>query len=226
MGGALPEFRLWAMRAVLLCPPLLLSIVALPRFASGVALEAAFPVPSYMSTARALPLRAYRETARALAEADAADGESQIARGRAAYLSGEVGPQVIAMTDNGISHAPSLAAGWTLLAALRTPVDRARAAAAVSVALELAPHDYYLAVWRARVAAPLWPDLDVDTRENAARQVRAIWSDRSQRHGLRTILVAADGPTLVTYAMKDDPNGLRALNRMVARERLGLPDAD
>jgi hypothetical protein len=38
-------------------------------------------------------------------------------------------------------------------------------------------------------------------------------------------LAVPGGPGLVTYAMKDDLDGLRALNRMVARERLGLPAA-
>jgi len=179
-----------------------------------------------MNVARVLPLNTYRATAHVLAEADESDGEAQIARSRAAYLSGEVGPQIIAMADNGVSHAPSSAAGWALLAALRTPTDRARAAGAISVAFELAPHDYYLAVWRVRVAAPLWSDLSAETRESAARQVRQIWSDHTRRQEIRSILAVPGGPALVTYAMKDDPNGLRALNRMVARERLGLPDAN
>jgi hypothetical protein len=226
LGDALPRPGIWALRAVLLCPPVILLLAALPRFASGIALEAAFPVPSYMIVDRALPINATRTTAHVLAGADEADGEAQIARSRAAYLSGEVGPKIIAMADNGLSHAPTSAAGWTLLAALRTPVDRARAAAAMSVALELAPHDYYLAAWRARTAAPLWTALPADARESAARQVRLLWSDHTLRRQIRSILAVPGGPSLVTYAMKDDPDGLRALNRMVARERLGLPDGN
>ncbi len=226
MGNALPRLGTWALRAVLLFPPVILLLAALPRFASGIALEAAFPVPSYMTVVRTLPINATRATAHVLASAAEADGEAQIARSRAAYLSGEVGPKIIAMGDNGVSHAPSSAAGWTLLAALRTPVDRARAAAAMSVALELAPRDYYLAAWRARTAAPLWADLPADARESAARQVRLVWSDRRLRHQIRSILAVRGGPNLVTYAMKNDPDGLRALNRMVARERLGLPGAN
>jgi hypothetical protein len=226
LGDALPKLGTWALRAVLLCPPVILLLAALPRFASGIALEATLPVPSYMTVARALPINATRATAHVLAGADEADGEAQIARSRAAYLSGEVGPKIIAMADNGLSHAPSSAAGWTLLAALRTPADRARAAAAMSVALELAPHDYYLAAWRARTAAPLWADLPADARESAAGQVRLLWSDRALRRQIRSVLAVPGGPSLVTYAMKDDPDGLRALNRMVARERLGLPDGN
>jgi hypothetical protein len=190
------------------------------------ALEATFPVPAYMTVDRVLPFKTYRATAQVLAGAAEEDGEAQIARSRAAYLSGEVGPKIIALTDNGLSHAPSSAAGWTLLATLRTPVDRARAAAALSVAFELAPHDCCLAAWRARTAAPLWADLPADARENAARQVRLLWSNRVQHNQIRSILAVPGGPQLVTYAMKDDPDGLRALNRMVARERLGLPDAN
>ena len=213
------------MRAVLLCPPVILLLAALPRLASGMALEATFPVPAYMNVDRTLPLKTYRATAQVLAGAAEADGEAQIARSRAAYLSGEVGPKIVAMADNGVSHAPSSAAGWTLLAALRTPVDRVRAAGAMAVAFELAPHDYYLAAWRARTAAHLWADLPADARESAARQVRLLWSDRKLRRQIRSILAVPGGPGLVTYAMKDDPDGLRALNRMVARERLGLPAA-
>lgn len=226
MGDAMPSLRTWALRVVLLCPPVILLLAALPRLASGIALEAAFPVPSYMGVDRAVPITAYRTTAAVLADADAADGEAQIARSRAAYLSGEVGPKIIAIADNGLSHSPTSAAGWTLLAALRTPVDHARAADAISVALELAPYDYFLAAWRARAAAPLWTDLPADTRKGVARDVRFLWSDRTLRRQIRSILAVPGGPALVTYAMKDDPDGLRALNRMVARERLGLPDAN
>ena len=224
MGDALPRLWTWALRAALLCPPVILLLAALPRLASGIALEAAFPVPSYMTVDRVLPINATRATAHILAGAAEADGESQIARSRAAYLSGEVGPKIKAMTDNGLSHAPSSAAGWTLYAALRTPVDRKRAAGAMAVAFELAPYDYYLAAWRARTVAPLWTDLPVDARDAAARQMRQLWSDRSLHREIRSILAVPGGPSLVTYAMKDNPNGLRALNRMVARERLGLPD--
>ena len=226
MDSALSSLRTWALRAVFLVPPIVVLLAALPRLTSGAALEAAFPVPSYMTVDRVLPIKAYRTTAKALAGADSADGEAQIARSRAAYLSGDMGPNIIAIADNGLSHSPTSAAGWTLLAALRAPVDRARAADAMSVTLELAPHDYYLAAWQARVAAPLWADLSPESRDGAVRQMRLLWSDTSLHHNIRSILATTGGPSLVTYAMRNDLDGLRALNRMVARERLGLPNTN
>ena len=111
MDSALSSLRAWALRAVLLGPPIIVLLAALPRLASGAALEVAFPVPSYMSVNRAMPIKAYRTTAKVLAGADSADGEAQIARSRAAYLSGDMGPNIIAIADNGLSHTPTSAAG-------------------------------------------------------------------------------------------------------------------
>ena len=190
------------------------------------ALEATFPVPSYMATNRSLPISTYRVTSHILESAATSDGETLIASARAAYLSGEVGTKIATLVDQGLSRAPASVAGWTLLSVLRRPSDKTRAANAIAVALELAPHDYYSAVWRARAAASLWSELSPDAREDAARQVRLIWSDHTLRHQMCPILAEPGGPALVTYAMRDDPNGLRKLNRMVARERIGLPDAD
>jgi hypothetical protein len=226
LGDALPILRIWALRIVLLSPPILLLFAALPRLISGAALEAAFPVPAYMEVGRGLPIKTYSATERILAGADEADGDAQIARSHAAYLSGESGPKIIAMVENGLSREPSSAAGWTLFAVLSTPIDRTRAATALSVALELAPREYYLAAWQARTAAPLWADLSADARENAARQMRLLWSDHTLRHQIRSVLAVPGGSALVTYAMRDNPDELRALNRMVARQRLRLPDTD
>ena len=226
MNHVLPLFRTWVLRAILLSPSIVLLIAAVPRFASGVALEAAFPVPSYMVTDRSLPINTYRATFHVLEGASVSDGETQIARARAAYLSGEVGPKFNALVDQGLSHAPASVAGWTLLSVLRTPAGEMQAADAIAVALELAPHDYYLAAWRARAAASLWDNLSADARDDAKRVIREMWSNRELHHEFRAILAAQGGARLVTAAMVDDPDGLRALNRMVARERLGLPDGN
>jgi hypothetical protein len=225
LGRVFPGGVTWVLRAVMLAPAAALLIAALPRFASGMAQEAAFPVPPYMNTGHILPVKAYRQTAMLLAGTPKADGESAIAAARAAYLAGNIGPQVIAGLDSGLSHAPASAAGWTLLAVLRSSSSKAEAADALTVSLELAPREYYLAAWQMRSAATLWGDLSLDARSDAMREIREMWSgDRNMRRMIRDVMDTDGGAQLVAAAMADQPEELRALNRMVMRLRLGLPD--
>jgi hypothetical protein len=216
----------WLLRIALLMPAVFLTLAAVPRFVSGLAWEAAFPVPVAMSINAPQTPHAYTAAASILAHADPADGEAQIARAQAAIYAGEPSANVVPILEDGLAHAPASALGWTLLSELLSRTDRGRAAVALGLALELAPYDYFLAGRRARAGAGLWEALPDDARRDLLRQTQLLWGDKSLHKELRPLLRAPGGAMLITRAFADQPDDLRAINRMVLRERLGLSRGD
>ena len=217
---------IWALRIGLLLPAVLVSVLAIPRFVSGLALEAAYPVPPYIAKNVVLPRKSYATAAAILSHADPSDGETQIARAEAAHLAGEPDAQVIPIVENGLSHDPASARGWTLLCEVLQRTDRARSAKALTIALELARYDYFLAGRRARDGAVLWDAIAADDRPLLLRQAQLLWTEPQLHSEIPPLLNTPGGAALMTRALSDDPQQIRSLNRWVARRRLGLPNED
>ena len=214
--------KTWLLRIGLLLPVLLVTAAAIPRIVSGLALEAAFPVPSYIVKNVVLPRKSYAAAAIVLSHADSRDGETQILRAEAAHLGGMPDAQVIPIVENGLGHDPAYARGWTLLSELLRQTDRARASKALTIALELAPYDYFLAGRRARDGAMLWDAMSDDGRGLLLRQAGLLWSEPQLRDQVMPLLDTPGGAALMTRALKDNPDQIRALNRWVARRRFGI----
>ncbi|MBI3678414.1 MAG: O-antigen ligase family protein [Proteobacteria bacterium] len=211
-------------RLALIVPALLIAMVAIPRLASGLALEAAFPVPTYMAMNVSLPPNSYSAAADVLVHADPSDGEAQIARGEAVLLSHRKSLHAAeSILSAGLAEAPMSARGWTLLAMALGPDHPQRAAAALDLAFELAPHDFWLVGLREKAGAPIVPYLSQETRAALFRETLLLWSD-PQFHPLIDRLLREKGaPQMFGQAFASQPDELRALNRMIARERLNLP---
>ncbi|MDE3116888.1 MAG: hypothetical protein KGL26_14905 [Pseudomonadota bacterium] len=220
------RIKLWTLRLALLLPVLAVALAAVPRLVSGLALEAAFPIPAYLKINVSLPTRSYVATAAVLSYAPAADGETQALRAEAALHAGEPPAQVVPIAEAALSRAPAFARGWIVLADLLRSRDPKRAAEALTLSAELAPHEYYLMAPRVLAAAPLWSYLPADTREPLLDDTRAMARDRESRRALLDLLAEKGGPALVTRAFATHPGELRALNRRLVRERLGLPGRD
>ena len=218
------SIRIWALRIGLLLPAVLVSALAIPRFISGLALEAAYPVPPYIAKNVILPRKTYAAAAEVLSHADPRDGETQIVRAEAAHLAGEPDATVLPIIENGLSHDPASARGWTLLCEVLQRTDRARSAKALIIALELARYDYFLAGRRARDGAVLWDAIAPDDRSLVLRQAQLLWTEPQLHSEILPLLSAPSGAALMTRALSDDPQQIRKLNRWVARRRLGLPE--
>jgi hypothetical protein len=216
------KFATWIERGILIAPAFVLLAAALPRMATGIRLETTFPVPAFIATDRTLPQTAYRDTADILASAAAADGESRIAGARAAYLAGDGGPALASRVDGGLAHAPASASGWVLRALLRQTQNPKSAADALGVSYQIAPHDYFLSPMRARAAARLWNSLPADTQTAAKTEIVDMWNNKAMRPKLADVLNTPNGAAPVTAAMADNPEALKALNRMATRLKYGL----
>ncbi len=200
-------------------PGVALAWFALPHFQNGLALDSAIPVPNYMIRQAPMPPVAYKRAASALARANAEDGTAQVAQAEASIDGGEPGAKQIARLEQGVRDAPPVPRGWMLLSESLAPVDKTKAAKALSQALVLAPYDYWLAGLRARDAAMQWDQLDSDTRAMALRQVQLLWDDQHLRIYLFPLLSSKEGIALVTRAFSGRPDDMRALNRWLSLEQ-------
>lgn len=220
------SIKIWALRFALLLPAVFVTALAVPRMISGLALEAAFPVPAYIAKNVILPRKTYAAAANALSHASLADGETQIFRAEAAHFAGEPDARVAAIVENGLSHDPASARGWTLLCEVLRKTDRKRSAKALAIALELAPYDYFLAGRRARDGALVWDVLAQDDRAFLLRQAKLLWTEQQLHGEIIPLLDAPGGAVLMTTALKDDPDQIRKLNQWVTRHRFGIGQQD
>jgi hypothetical protein len=110
-----------------------------------------------------------------------------------------------------------------LLASLLKDRDPQTAAKALARAFALAPLDYYLIVPRTALGAQLWDHLSYRERRQVLDDAQAIAMNSARRDDLRALLDTPAGAALVTRALGKDPEGIRRLNRDLAREALHLP---
>jgi hypothetical protein len=209
----------WLTGAVLLLPAGLLAAAGLVHLHNGQAVNAAFPVPLMMATDVAVPARASADAARALAVADPRDGDAVLAQAEAGYHAGVPRTETLQRVRAGLSRAPASAEGWTFYAEMLQPRDPAMAVRALDQAFLLAPHDFYLAGRRARLAALLWGQLDRDGRDAALTQARLLWQEPLLHQEMLQLLAAPQGSALLTRAYAGDPDTMRAINRWVSAQR-------
>jgi hypothetical protein len=202
-----------------LLPVFALGYFALMHFFDGLAMDAAIPVPVYMIAQIAMPKIAYEDAAIALGRADGRDGEAQIARAEAGLRGGALRPSTVSELIQGLVQEPASARGWMLLSEAWPLADKSRAARALSLALLLAPNEYWLAGSRAHDAARLWLSLDADAQKHALDQTQLLWREPPLRGQLRALLASPAGVALVSRAFVHDPSELRAMNRWLARAR-------
>ena len=209
---------LWCGRVALLVPALLLIAVAIPRYQSGRAIDAAYPVPAYAVLNLPLPAGSYRAAAEVLANADPNDGRTTIERAEIASLAGAPPREVVSLLEDGLARTPASVRGWTLLAEQTETQDRIRAGKALAHSLLLGPKEYFLLGKRARAAAQLWDVLPSDVSELALAQGRSLWTLSELNPEIPYVLAVKGGPELMTRAFQDAPEDLRAINRWLAAE--------
>jgi hypothetical protein len=209
----------WVARALLPLPAFAILAVALPRLISGAALEAAYPATTSMAADVALPEPIYRATAEILSRAAAGDGEAQSFRAQAAAAGNEPADRIVPALETALRRAPASARGWIALAGLLGEGDPKKAAAALSLGIDLAPRDYFLIPPQLIAGAPLWDYLPREARDTLVADARLLVADERFHDQLVALLNVPGGAALVTRSLADDPDRIRALNRSVARER-------
>ena len=209
--------------AFLILPPLAIIVTALPRLVDGIALEQAFPQSALLMTNIGLPHDTYVALERTLAKAPVGDGETQILRVETAVDSGQSPSSVLPAVEEDLSRAPADARGWILFGSLLKNRNPQRAAQALTLTLKLAPFDYYLIMPRTALGAELWDQLSSPERRKVLNDAHTIATSPNRRDDLHALLGTPAGAALVTRALGNDSEGIKRLNRDLAREALHLP---
>jgi hypothetical protein len=212
----------YATRIIALLPAIFVAALAGPRFVGGLALEAAAPVTTRMTTNTPLALRSYTSTSTLLSHAETSDGEAQILRAEAMKLARTPKSVVEPVLESGLERSPASARGWLIFSESVRTTNAAKAQAAYSLGLLLAPREYYLIVPRVIAGAPLWNTLSERERQSLLGDMRLVLSDPNLSSALRRVLAVEGGDALVTRTFSGHPESLRAFNRAMARERLGI----
>lgn len=215
------KIRLWLPRIALIAPAVLIVLAAIPRLVSGLAEETAFPAEPYMQMNVPLVRKYYADTTYILSHAPGSDGDTQMWRAEALLGSGD--PNKAAHVAQGaLMHAPSSARGWIVLAGALERSNPEKAAHALSLSLLLAPREYFLIPPRVQIGAALWDRLPKSAQDRLLDDVRWLIANPDLRPAVHRLLMVKGGPALVTRALMDEPHELRALNRSLARDRLGM----
>lgn len=215
----------FAILAVLLS--LMLVVLALPRFITGLKREAAGETIALMIDGRKEPLSAYRSAAAALA--GALDGESLAERAELlARASND--PRMLAksreLAIEGLARAPADPRAWTLLCAIEAAHDPGQGVSCLDTGFFVGPYDWYATPWRMQLAASEWSYLDERLRDAATALILPMWhseqwgDDNALRATLFELSKSADGRQLLRAGFLADKNAMRRFNRWVMRKRI------
>ncbi len=202
-------------RVALMVPPLVLALFAGPKLVSGLSVDLAFPVPVFIVTGLQLPQSTYRQTYEVLSGAVDADPSVLITRAEAASRAGMPAAVAVALGREGLKASPAQTRGWLLMA---QTVNPAMATRALTMSTYSGPFEYYSLSARVRVTQKLLPYLSGDDRSIALRQVKNFWSQDMFRRNLLQLMSSPGGPQLMSEALRDTPDDIRALNRWLAAE--------
>jgi hypothetical protein len=203
-------------------PGLSLAASGIVHFRNGLSVDAAFPVPLYMSLNRAMPRVAYQDAAEILRRTDVHDGDAQLSLAEARFLAGDRSSSVEEPLLTSLTEAPATADGWAFYSEIFLGKDPSAASQALDQALTLAPYDFFTSGRRAQLASHLWEHLNDGTKAAALRQAHALWDEPLLRDEIMLLLTTPDGGKFLTHAYAADPETLRAINRWVAGRRRQL----
>ncbi len=209
--------------------PAVLILLATPRLIEGVGAERALPAVNAAVNGGRLPIERWRYAADDLASTLPDDGDGLIRRAEMMYLAANGNAQGLAqaksVVTDGLTRAPTNPRGWTLLCEIDARIARSEAPRCMDTGFFVAPFDWFVAPRRALLAADLWPTLDTDVQEAAARRVRLMWeSDHWDDHRVRDVLYDVykmpNGAALLTAGFKFNKDELREFNRWLIHQQI------
>jgi hypothetical protein len=158
--------------------PVALVTLAWPRLSDGAALAQITQVVDARERERSLP-KSEIQAARAALSLSSQDGEALLWRAELdGMLAGNNAKSLEAAraeTIAALKADPANPRTWMLLCELDTNLKRSDAGTCLDTAFYVGPFDWYVARRRAVLAAYLWPSLDSDTKDAAARRLRLMW---------------------------------------------------
>jgi hypothetical protein len=210
--------RISILGVFLALPPLLLIVLAIPRFEAGLRLPEVKEVVLDRSLSLSVAPSRLQRAQRALANGIAEDGETKLWRAEfLALLAGSDRERLEAarqLTVDGLAAEPANPRGWTLLCELDVALSRNDAARCLDTAFYIGPFDWYVSRRRTALSVHLWPEIDADTRDAAARRLRLIWETPGLRNIDLEVARTANGQIMLEQAFADDPSSYAALERL------------
>jgi len=209
--------------------PAVLILLAVPRLIEGVGAERALPAVNAGVSGDRLPIDRWRYAANDLSLTMPNNGDGLIRRAEMLYLAAngnlEGMAQAKAVVIDGLTLAPANPRGWTLLCEIDARIALSEAPRCMDTGFFVAPFDWFVARRRALLAAQLWPMLDADTQEAAARRVRLMWEsdhwdDHRVKFALYDVYQAPNGAALLTAGFRSDKDELREFNRWLIRQQM------
>ena len=211
----------FALAAVLVVPAALLIWVAAPRFSAGLAVRDTNAVLSDRLLGLAIAPAESQAAEAALEHAVPTDGESEMWRAELLAVREAKDARALARAKSlvldGLTKYPASPRGWTLLCEIDIKISRSQAAACMDTAFYIGPFDWFVARRRTILSAYLFPQLDRDTQDAAARRFRLIAEDPGLRYSAYEAAHAPNGAGLVTAAFAGEPAALNAFVRGLAQ---------
>ncbi len=216
---------------VLALVPVALVALAWPRLQDGAALAQITQVVDARLREHSLP-KAEIQAARAALSADSQDGETLLWRAELdGLLAGNNAMNLEAAraeTIAALKADPANPRTWMLLCELDTNLKRPDAGTCLDTAFYVGPFDWYVARRRAVLAAYLWPSLDSDTKDAAARRLRLMWETNIigypiMRPILWDVAKIPYGRVVIDRAFAHDRASLHTINLWLSLASAGPP---
>jgi hypothetical protein len=214
--GVLP--RLGAI--ILFVPSFLFIGMGLIHFSNGRTIDAAFPVPLYLSMNIPVPKSAYVDAAELLRNTNVGDGDTLISLSQADWYLHTGKP--IDELENGLAMSPASAEGWSVFAEILSLREPQLAGRALETSLILAPYDYFWESRRIALAPILWASLNREMRSEVEQQVRLLWRDPASRDDLSPLLRSAQGREIIEHAFISDPATIGQIVQWELKRRLRI----
>lgn len=210
---------------LLLLVPALLAVLAVPRFAAGVAVEPFHRVIDSAELGETLSPSTYRDASHALAGAPDDDGESLYEEAQVLVLSAQTDPATVAraraLDVEALRAEPSNPSAWLLLCQIDALKSPSAADSCLSKAFAIGPYDWYTSERRMLLVAKEWPFLDEGVRNKAVSLVLPMWTlvwpinNATLRGVLYELSTTEDGRQLLRAGFAGHRNDLRDFNRYV-----------
>ena len=219
-----------AVGALLLCVPVLLAALAVPRLSEGLSIEPYELVKLAAIGGDPLAPETYHRAAVAYEDALPENGALLGWHAQFLALSSSVDSASIARTRavalQALQHAPVDTNAWTVLCESEAAVSPDRGTRCLDISFPVTRYDWFSSNKRMSLVAYEWPYLDENLRDSAVGLILPMWDSNHwiDNSTLRWVLLdlsrTPNGRQLLLAGMAPDHAAVRDFNRWVIQEEI------
>jgi hypothetical protein len=170
--------------ALLLCVPLGLTVLALPRMMQGARTGPALFVTRSAIVGLPFSHEQYRAALDAYAATPSDDGDDLAWKAELSRLAGVPLPVVREEAVDALDHEPGNVRVWTLLCEIESKRSPAAAVSCLDLAFQVGSYDWFTTRRRMTLVAAEWPYLDEKLRDAAVARVLPMWHSNRWINGI------------------------------------------